>query len=183
MHEERKHYEGSWGLCWGLTLQGAGHSRSFPKVHVHAQPRVAPICTPHAQAHTHTRAHTHTLLLSMANILQMADLEHVAPELEKMSKRAYHWLQTYCLHCHINLIQKLSKGPLRFISAYAFIFYFWRERRHSYDFVTCTTDSGREGLQWHCWWHAVTMLGPIYTTSKAKFMEKDDGYKFEVNIS
>lgn len=41
----------------------------------------------------------------------------------KMSKRAYHWLQTYCLHCHINLIQKLSKGPLSFTSAFTFFFF------------------------------------------------------------
>lgn len=81
--------------------------------------------------HWHTHTHTHTLapfFSQWQTSCRWLILEHGAPELGKMSERAYHWLQTYCLHCHINLIQKLSKGPLRFIPALFVLFYFWKER-------------------------------------------------------
>lgn len=118
----------------GLVAPSAGAVRP---VHVHTGPG--------ARARTHTRAHfltgAHTCSPpSVTNILHVTDSIACSTWGRKMSKRSYHWLQTYCLHCHINLIQKLSKGPLRFISAFTFIFYFWRERSHSCDFLTCTTD-------------------------------------------
>ena len=102
-------------------------------------------CAPtHSNTHMHslTCVHTHSRFFSQwQTSYRWPTLYHIAPELGKMPKKAYHWLQTYCLHCHINLIQKLSKGPLRFISASAFVFYFWRERSYSYDFSHCTTQT------------------------------------------
>lgn len=64
MHEERKHNEEPWGSCGGLTPQVAGHSRSFPTVHVHTQPRVAPIRT-----HTCTRTHSHSCAHTLSSSL------------------------------------------------------------------------------------------------------------------
>ena len=131
MYEEKRHKERPEGSYEGLTPQAATQARALSSVCTHAQPRVTVGHTyscVHACSHTLSHEHTHTHWCSLCSKWQTfcrwLILYHVAPKIGKMSKRAYHWLQTYCLHCHINLIQKLSKGPLRFISAFAFIFIF-----------------------------------------------------------
>lgn len=152
-HEERKHNEGSWDSCGGLTPQAVGQPTSFPAVRVHIQPEVAPTrahaCTHTRSRHALSRARTPVLSSSRGGRHPADGGPTTCSASGKRSKRAYHWLQTYCLHCHINLIQKLSKGPLSFISAFTFILlsYFWRERRQSYDSVTRTTDCLQSALQ------------------------------------
>lgn len=139
MHEERKHNEGSWDSCGGPTPQGVGRSTTCPAVHAHLQPEVAPththVCT-HTLAPRPLRAHTHTHALFSGGRHPAGGWPTTCSASGKMSKRAYHWLQTYCLHCHINLIQKLSKGPLSFISAFTFVFFLFLE--------------GEETLLWSC---------------------------------
>lgn len=154
--------------------------RAFPFC-VHAHPAWGML--------THTLLHIHSLMLSSLNdnTLQMADSITCSTWVEKKCLRAYHWLQTYCLHCHINLIQKLSKGPLGFIYAFAFIFFYFRgEERNTYDTLACTTDF----LQWalktagETHYHFLSRANDTHLVQpQSKVMEKNEDYKFEVSSS
>lgn len=169
----------AWGSCEGPPPQVAAQARSFSSVCTHAQPRVAlghthSCCSSRTLSHTHMSTHTLALFCSKwQTFCRWLILYHVAPKTGKMSKRAYHWLQTYCLHCHINLIQKLSKGPLRFISAFAFIFIFEgrRDIPMIFSHVLHRLSAVRTSvtLLWITLHHS---LGPVPFTSTAKFTTK-----------
>lgn len=113
--------------CRGFMPQIAMHRGPLPSMCMHAWFGAVWTHTP-TRTHAHTCTHTLSFALFVKHSVDGGWFCNIQYLSYKRCLTAYHWLQTYCLHRHINLIQKLSKGPLVFIHISAATFYFGKER-------------------------------------------------------
>lgn len=165
-----------------LAAQGEGWRHSSNALRLPLRAHAGPArgrSESHARTLPHARAHTCSLL-SKTNILQMADSiicsTWVRRNVYKSISLTPNLLPPLPHKPHSKVIQRATE--VRF--CICFIFYFGREKRHSMVFwhVLQTSSVSAEVTL-----PPTSSLGPVYSTSRAKFMEKSDGYKFEVSIS
>lgn len=177
MHEEKKHNEKSCGSGRGLMPQQQHTRASSPCT---CRPSPGSLWIAHTRARSLTRTHTLALFSQRQTSWQMADSVTCSTWVRKNVYESIsltpNLLPPLPHKPHSKVIQRATE--VRF--CICFIFYFGKEKRHSVVFwhVLQTSSVSAEVTL-----PPTSSLGPGYSTSRAKFMEKGDGYKFEVSIS